>query len=166
MRQSRCKSITNNWISSKILSLHSGKTSEPHLRMTSLIKRLFFGNEFSGHTCKIGRLILSGLSGLTLGKVEDLVNPSPLSPPLPSPLAEEGKVEVLRLGMVTVPLTPSGLPPDSSSQLLLAFRGLLSSLLGLGEALMSATAAASLMSLTFADVALLLLFIALLLFFK
>ena len=100
-----------------------------------------------------------------MGKVEDLVNPSPLSPPLPSPLAEEGKVEVLRLGMVTVPLTPSGLPPDSSSQLLLAFR-LLSSLLGLGEALMSATAAASLMSLTFADVALLLLFIALLLFFK
>ena len=99
-----------------------------------------------------------------MGKVEDLVNPSPLSPPLPSPL--EGKVEVLRLGMVTVPLTPSGLPPDSSSQLLLAFRGLLSSLLGLGEALMSATAAASLMSLTFADVALLLLFIALLLFFK
>ena len=96
--------------------------------------------------------MLSGLSGLTLGKVEDLVNPSPLSPPLPSPLAEEGKVEVLRFGMVTVPLTPSGLPPDNSSQLLLAFR--LSSLLGLGEALMSA-AAASLMSLTFADVALL-----------
>ena len=68
---------------------------------------------------KMGRLMLSGSFGLpdtpgTLGKVEDLGRspPAPLLLAPPPPPTDDGRVDVLRLGMVTVSVTP---PPGLSS---------------------------------------------------
>ena len=59
---------------------------------------------------KIGRLMLSGGLGLpdtpgTWGRVDDLGRVLPPEEGSPSLLAEGGRVDVFRLGMVTVPLT-------------------------------------------------------------